>query len=110
MLASKEARLVRRTFRNPDCARGRLSVRDVDHLDFEDVTPQHSLLGQSALQAYRSDINPGAPDATHEDQAAILVATLLRQSLTADEDSRAGRIRDEAVGIARKSLGDEMLS
>lgn len=74
------------------------------------MTPKQRLLGQSALQAFRSDIVPGAPEPTSDDQSAILVATLLRQSLAVEDDDMALRIRNEAMGIARRSLGTELLS
>jgi tetratricopeptide (TPR) repeat protein len=73
------------------------------------VTPKQRLLGQSALQAFRSDIVPGAPEGTAEDQATILVATLLRQSLAA-EDSAATVVREKAIELARSSLGEVTLS
>ena len=73
------------------------------------MTPKQRLLGQSALQAFRSDIVPGAPEGTAEDQATILVATLLRQSLAA-EDSAATVVRDKAIELARSSLGELALS
>jgi hypothetical protein len=72
------------------------------------VTPKQRLLGQSALQAFRSDIVPGAPEGTPEDQATILVATLLRQSLGADE-AAATLVREKALEIARDSLGEPAL-
>lgn len=74
------------------------------------MTPQQRLLGQSALQAYRSDIVPGSPEPTREDQDAILVATLLRQSLAAADEETATRIQGEAIALARKSLGETILS
>jgi hypothetical protein len=71
----------------------------------EDVTPQHRLLGQSALQAYQSDAPVGGIDPTQDDQAAVLAATLLRQSLIGGDDAAAERLRSEAERIARDSLG-----
>jgi tetratricopeptide (TPR) repeat protein len=75
-----------------------------------DVTPQHRLLGQSALQAFRSDIPLGGMEPTKEDQAAVLTATLLRQSLAIEDEAVIARVRDEALAIARESLGEEMLA
>lgn len=73
------------------------------------MTPQQRLLGQSALQAFRSDIIPGEPAATQEDQSAVLVATLLRQSLASDADS-ATPIQAKALELARNSLGEDALT
>ena len=70
-----------------------------------------SFLGQSALQAFRADLPVGgaAPDA--EDEAAVIVATLLRQPLTIpSDDPDRERIRGRAVEIARESLGAETLA
>jgi tetratricopeptide (TPR) repeat protein len=74
------------------------------------VTPRQRLLGQSALQAFRSDIFPGAADATPDDQAAVLVATLLRQSLAVPDEVDVSPIREKALEIARTSLGEGALS
>src|SRR4051794_6542771 len=111
MLGTKEAGVVRRAVRHSDRARGRLSIRDVGLTPrFRDVTPQQRLLGQSALQAFKSDLTPGAAAATAEDQSAVLVATLLRQSLAAEDDAGALPIREKALELARASLGEAMLS
>ena len=75
----------------------------------EDVTPQHRLLGQSALQAYQSDAPIGGIEPTQDDQAAVLAATLLRQSLTGVDDEAAERLRSEAERIACASLGENAL-
>jgi tetratricopeptide (TPR) repeat protein len=74
------------------------------------VTPRQRLLGQSALQAFRSDIIPGAVEPTQADHSAILVATLLRQSLATGDESESSRIREKAVEIARSALGDHALN
>jgi tetratricopeptide (TPR) repeat protein len=74
------------------------------------VTPQQRLLGQSALQAFRSDIIPGEPASTADDQSAVLVATLLRQSLAAADDAGAEPVQEKALEVARASLGEEALN
>ena len=40
----------------------------------------------------------------------MLAATLLRQSLAAEDESTAARVREEAVAIARESLGEQQLA
>lgn len=74
------------------------------------MTSKQRLLGQSALQAFRADLNPCAPEGSPEDQATILVATLLRQSLAAPDDLSAAPIREKALELARSSLGEHALS
>jgi tetratricopeptide (TPR) repeat protein len=66
------------------------------------------LIGQSALQAFRADFPVDGTGPTQEDHATVLVATLLRQSLAA-EDGTAERMREEALEIARASLGERAL-
>lgn len=68
-------------------------------------------MGPSALQAFRADAPLGGADPTQQDADAILVATLIRQSLIVGVDEPAGiRIRTEAMEIARASLGDARLA
>ena len=74
------------------------------------MTPKQRLLGPSALQAFRSDVIPGAPEGTEEDHSAILVATLLRQSLAGIDEVSAKPIREKALEVARTSLGEPALS
>lgn len=66
--------------------------------------------GLSALQAYRADLPLGGADPSAQDGTAILVATLLRQSLVAATPEDAARVRDEALALARASLGPTMLA
>ena len=70
-----------------------------------------ALLGQSALQAFRADLPVGGAAPDGEDEAAILVATLLRQHLVipAGGPDRS-RIRERAVELAKASLGAETLA
>lgn len=65
-------------------------------------------MGQSALQAFRADFPADGSSPTPEDHAAVLVATLLRQSLAA-EGTAAERVREDALKIARASLGEHAL-
>jgi tetratricopeptide (TPR) repeat protein len=67
------------------------------------------LMGQSALQAYQADLPIGGTSPTPKDQAAVLTATLLRQSLIAGDDSLSERMRAEAVSIARTNIGEAAL-
>jgi hypothetical protein len=74
------------------------------------VKAERTLLGQSALQAFRADVPAGGAAPDIEDEAAILVATLLRQhlSIPATDPTRA-RILDHAMTLAAKSLGEAAL-
>ena len=74
------------------------------------MNSQQRLPGQSALQAFRSDFVPDGPEATQEDQSAVLAATLLRQSLAAPDDVQASPIREKALEVARESLGETALA
>jgi hypothetical protein len=67
--------------------------------------------GMSALQAYRADLPLGGTDPSANDGAAIMIGTLLRQSLLSTSDDAAGsRIRGEASAMARASLGAAVLA
>lgn len=78
-------------------------------LSERDVKAEARLTGQSALQAFKSDLPLGGDSPTREDEAAILVATLLRQHLAAPSDPSAARIRAYAVSLATESLGKAAL-
>jgi tetratricopeptide (TPR) repeat protein len=67
------------------------------------------LLGQSALQAFRADLPPGG-EPTADDGVAVMVASLLRQSLAGGPSAEGGRVRAEATAMARRSLGEEFLA
>jgi hypothetical protein len=70
----------------------------------------NSLLGESALQAFRADQPVGGATPDAEDEATILTATLLRQQLSIPaEDPSAVRIRAKAVSLAAESLGQAAL-
>jgi hypothetical protein len=73
------------------------------------VNSASRLSGPSALQAYRSDLPRGGAEPTVQDADAILVATLLRQSLVA-ETELAERLRREGLELARRSLGSAALA
>lgn len=69
------------------------------------------LVGRSALEAFRSDLPLGGAEPTKQDGVAIMVATLVRQSLAAGIDDSSGiRIRSEAVEMAKRSLGEAKLT
>lgn len=68
------------------------------------VNTKTGLSGQSALQAYRADLPRGGAEPTAYDGDAILVATLVRQSLSGGHDV-GERIRAEAIAMAKRSLG-----
>jgi hypothetical protein len=69
------------------------------------------LLGRSALQAFRSDLPPGGGEPTADDGVAIMVGSLLRQSLAGGaSDAEAKAVRAEATAIASRSLGDDFLA
>lgn len=71
---------------------------------------KHSLLGASALQAFRADQPLGGANPDAEDEATILTATLLRQQLSIPAgDPSADRIRTRAVALATESLGQPAL-
>lgn len=70
-----------------------------------------SLLGPSALQAFRADTPVGGATPDAEDQASVLSATLLRQALIPNVTPDVRRsIRERAIEIARGSLGADMLT
>lgn len=73
------------------------------------VNLKKRLAGRSALQAFRDDLPLGGVEPTREDNEAILVATLMRQSLVA-APAQGARIRAEALSRARESLGSEALA
>jgi tetratricopeptide (TPR) repeat protein len=68
------------------------------------------LVGQSALQAFRADIPADGLNPTREDDAAVLVATLLRHSLAAQDAAVTEQLTDEALKVARASLGADALA
>ena len=71
---------------------------------------KNSLLGESALQAFRADQPLGGANPDVEDEATILAATLLRQQLSVPAgDPSAVRIRSTAVALAAESLGQAAL-
>ena len=73
------------------------------------VNLKQRLAGRSALQAFRDDLPLGGGEPTREDNEAILVATLMRQSLMA-APAEGARIRVEALALARESLGADVLA
>src|SRR4051812_8897874 len=70
----------------------------------------HRLVGRSALQAFQADLPEGWGRPTRDDNAAVLAATMLRQSLAAEDEETASRVRAEALTIARESLGEDALA
>jgi hypothetical protein len=71
-----------------------------------DVKFSRSLLGESALQAFRSDLPERGARTDAEDEASILVATILRQQFAIpDRDPARKRLVSEAIDLARNSLG-----